>query len=62
MPKPKIDTAPKEEKESRFVIEDIPTQTTPVILDKETNERYDPFGAMMKLLEGMEELKEMAKD
>lgn len=48
-------------KEKRYVIEDLPTQTIPVIVDKFNNEKYDMQSALMLILEELNELKEMAK-
>jgi len=52
----------EEEVKTRFVMEEISTQTTPVIKDTETNEKYALFGAIMKILENQSELLSLAKE
>ena len=50
----------EESTERRYVIEDIPTATTPVILDKEADKRYDLLGSIMLILEELNEIKKLA--
>lgn len=47
----------KEEKKERFVVGEVPTQTAPVIVDKETDETYPVEQALAKILNDLDELK-----
>lgn len=53
MPNPKRE---KVDENKRYVIEEIPTQTTQVIKDTEKDEIYDLFTVMMRVLENQEEI------
>jgi len=60
MPKPKDINAneekTKEEPTKRFVMEEIPTQTTQVIRDTKNDEIYDLFTVMIRILENQEDI------
>ena len=62
MPKKKDEEeVTEEEPKNRFVIKDVPTQTMPVILDRQTNKEYDMVGALMQILEELHEIKKLAE-
>lgn len=46
----KVEEVKKVEEKQRFSIVDVPTQTTPLIVDNETNTHYDQLAALQKLL------------
>lgn len=47
------------EKEDRFVIEEVPTQTQPVIVDKSNNTGYDVLTALCKIMNDIEKIKKV---
>lgn len=64
MPKPKRDEEEPEEAKEEGVwgVADIPTQTAPVITNKNSKENYDIFTAMAHLLNKVDELHRIASE
>jgi len=64
MPKQKREEIEEEsnEEESRYIVESMPTETIPVIKDKETGKRYDSMGSLRKILEEINELRKIAEE
>jgi hypothetical protein len=51
------DKEKKVEKKDRFVVTEIATQTAPVIMDTETQERYDIHFAICRIMNDLTDLK-----
>ena len=59
---PKEKEAKETKEEGRYVIEDIPTQSIPVIKDTQTDEQMDSMQALAKVLENQNEILKLAKE
>lgn len=45
--------------EEKFVLQEIPTQTMTVIVDRETGKTYDIYSILCKIANDLEELKKL---
>lgn len=47
---------PSKEEKVRYRVDEVATQTQPVIVDNETDETYDLYAALVKILNELEKL------